>query len=45
VADLPHTLAQLRAQLGWLEEKLSSGSDFVLGNQAGLTDLLAWFIV
>lgn len=45
VADLPHTLAQLRAQLGWLEEKLSSGSDFVLGNQAGLADLLAWFII
>jgi glutathione S-transferase len=45
VADLPHTLAQLRAQLGWLEEKLSSGSHFMLGDQAGLADLLAWFIV
>jgi glutathione S-transferase len=45
VADLPHTLAQLRAQLGWLEESLSSGSNFMLGDQAGLADLLAWFIV
>jgi glutathione S-transferase len=45
VADLPHTLAQLRAQLGWLEEKLSSGSDFMFGDQAGLADLLVWFIV
>ncbi len=45
VADLPHTLAQLRAQLGWLEERLSSGSNFMLGDQAGLADVLAWFIV
>jgi glutathione S-transferase len=45
VADLPHTLAQLRAQLGWLEERLSSGSAFLFGDQAGLADLLAWFIV
>jgi glutathione S-transferase len=45
VADLPHTLAQLRAQLGWLDERLSSGSNFLFGDQAGLADLLAWFIV
>ncbi len=45
LADSSHTLAQLRAQLGWLEDQLSSGSQFMLGDQAGLVDLLAWFIV
>ena len=45
VADLPHILAQLRAQLGWFEERLSSGAQFMFGNQAGLADLLAWFVV
>ena len=44
-ADLPHTLAQLRAQLGWLEERLSSGKSYLFGDQAGMGDILAWFIV
>lgn len=43
--DLPHTLAQVRVQLGWLEERLASGREFLLGNQAGMPDLLAWYIV
>jgi len=45
LADLPHTLAQLRAQLGWLEECLSAGRPFLMGDQPGLADVLAWFIV
>lgn len=45
LADLPHTLAQLRAQLGWLDETLSTGRPFLMGDQPGLTDVLAWFIV
>ena len=43
--DMPHTFAQLRAQLGWLEERLASGRNYLLGEQAGLPDLLAWYIV
>ena len=43
--DLPHTLAQIRAQLGWIEERLSAGRDYVLGEQPGMPDLLVWFIV
>jgi glutathione S-transferase len=45
VADLPHTLAQLRPQLGWLDDNLASGGEFMLGSQPGLVDILAWFIV
>jgi len=44
-ADMPHTLAQLRTQLGWLDEALSVGRPFLFGTQPGMADLLAWFIV
>jgi len=44
-ADLPHTLAQLRAQLGWLEARLETGRRFLLGDAPGMPDLLAWHIV
>jgi len=44
-ADLPHTLAQLRPQLGWLEACLSSGQHFMLGGEPGMPDLLAWYLV
>ena len=43
-ADLPHTLAQLRPQLGWLEERLQNCHPFLLGDTPGMPDLLAWFI-
>lgn len=44
-ADLPHTLAQLRAQIGWLETRFETGRAYVLGDAPGMPDLLAWFIV
>jgi len=44
VADLPHTLAQLRPQLGWLEQGLSAGQSYFHGNRPGLSDLYAWYI-
>ncbi len=44
-ADLPHTLAQLRAQLGWLETRLETGRSYILGDLPGMPDLLAWFII
>ncbi|RTM15280.1 MAG: glutathione S-transferase family protein [Bradyrhizobiaceae bacterium] len=45
IADMPHTLTQLRAQLGWLEEALSGNQLFLFGGRPGMGDLLAWFIV
>ncbi len=44
-ADLPHTLAQLRPQLGWLEERLQIGHPYLLGDTPGMPDLSAWFII
>lgn len=44
-ADLPHTLAQFRAHLGWLETRLETGRSYILGDAPGMPDLLAWFIV
>ena len=44
--DLPHTLAQLRAQLGWLDDRLSAGgTDYLLGETPAHADLLAWYAV
>jgi glutathione S-transferase len=44
-ADLPHTAAQLRAQFGWIDERLASGRRFILGDQPGLPDTLAYYLV
>lgn len=41
IADLPHTVAQLRTQLGWLEEALSGDRPFLFGSQPGMGDLLS----
>lgn len=43
-AGLPHTLAQLRGHLGWLDERLAHGRDFILG-EPGLPDVFAYYIV
>lgn len=43
-ADLPHMLAQIRAQFGWLNERLAHGRDFILG-EAGLPDALCYYLV
>ena len=42
---LPHTLAQIRAQLGWIEQRLADRRDFVLGNGPGLPDALCYHLV
>ena len=44
-ADLPHILAQMRAQVGWLDDALADGRLFLLGEEPGMADLLAWTIV
>ena len=42
--DLPQTIAQLRAQLGWLNDRLSQGRAFILG-EPGLPDALSYYLV
>ena len=44
-ADLPHVVAQLRAQFGWLEQRLATGRKFMLGEQAGLPDAVGYYLV
>jgi glutathione S-transferase len=44
-ADLPHTVAQLRAQFGWIDQRLATGRRFVLGNEPGLPDALTYYLV
>lgn len=43
-ADMPHILAQLRAQFGWIEDRLTSGRAYLLGDAPGMPDLLVWFL-
>lgn len=43
--DIPHTLSQLRPQLGWLDDQLKSNGAYLHGEKASLSDLLAWYIV
>jgi glutathione S-transferase len=42
---LPHTLAQIRAQLGWIDQRLSGERNFMLGAQPGLPDALCYHLV
>jgi len=42
---LPHTLAQIRAQFGWMNQRLSGERDFMLGTEPGLPDALCYHLV
>ncbi len=44
-ADLPHTIAQIRAQIGWMDQRLAGGRRFMLGDAPGLPDALAYYVV
>ncbi len=44
-ADLPHIIAQIRGELGWLNQCLASGRDYFLGASPALPDALAYMIV
>lgn len=44
-AELPHALAQLRAQFGWMEMRLATGRPFMLGGEPGLPDALCYYLV
>lgn len=43
-ADLPHIVAQIRAQFGWMEQRLEDRA-FMLGDEPGLPDVLAYYLV
>jgi len=42
-ARIPHMYAQLRSQLALMDEQLSDGRAFLLGNEPGLADATAWY--
>lgn len=44
-AELPHILSQIRAQLGWIDQRLASGRRFILGDTPALPDALAYYLV
>lgn len=44
-AELPHLAALMRAHLGWANDRLSHGRDFMLGAAPGLPDVLVWHVV
>lgn len=43
--DLPHLAAQLRAQFIWLDQRLSQGRAFILGDDPGLPDAVAYHLI
>jgi glutathione S-transferase len=43
--QLPQILAQLRAQIGWIEARLATGRQFILGGAPGLPDALCYYLV
>lgn len=44
-ADIGHNAAQLRAQFGWLDQRLAHGRAFVLGDAPGLPDVMCYYLV
>lgn len=44
-ADLPHLAAQMRAHIGWIDQRLGTGRQFMLGDNPGLPDVLNWHVV
>jgi glutathione S-transferase len=45
IKRLPETLAQIRAQFSWLEQRLADDRLFLLGAQPGLPDALGYYLV
>ncbi|HZP88790.1 MAG TPA: glutathione S-transferase family protein [Burkholderiales bacterium] len=43
--EVPHYAAQLRAQLGWIDERLADGSRFLLGDQPSFADAACYSVV
>ncbi len=45
IRGLPDALAQVRAQLSWIDQRLADGRRFLLGPQPGLPDALCYYLV
>lgn len=43
--EVAHSVAQLNGQFAWFEETLSRGQSFIMGNNPGLIDALAYHLV
>lgn len=43
--DLPHLAAMMRAQIGWIDQRLGTGRQFMLGDAPGLPDVLNWHVI
>ena len=44
-ADMAHNIAQLRGQLGWIDARMASGRRFILGDDPGLPDAMAYYLI
>lgn len=44
-ADLPHLAAQMRAHIGWVDQRLATGRAFMLGDAPGLPDVIVWHVI
>jgi glutathione S-transferase len=46
--ETPHLISQIRAQFGWIDQRLAGGRKFILGDKPGLPDAqcyyLTWFL-
>jgi glutathione S-transferase len=43
-ADLSNSIARLRTQFGWVEERLATGRAFMLGDRPCMPDALVWYV-
>lgn len=43
--NVPETAARLRAHMGWMDDRLEDCRDFMDGGQAGLADVLCYYLV
>ncbi len=43
-ADLANSIANLRVQFGWVEERLATGRKFMLGDAPGMPDALVYYL-
>ena len=43
--DLPHLISQIRAQFGWIDQRLATGRAFMLGDNPGLPDIMTYYLV
>lgn len=45
IQSLPETLAQIRVQFSWIDQRLADDRPFLLGTQPGLPDALCYYLV